>query len=66
METDQESIEPTEDEIRNGWTTDTLTAYLAERLAGQSMAADVSSVQRRVARRPNVQNHHYRPHRWRR
>lgn len=62
----QELIEPTEDEKKNGWTADTLTAYLTERLAGQSLSADVGSVHRRAARRPNVQNHHYRPHRWRR
>ena len=62
----QELIEPTEGERKNGWTADTLTTYLTERLAGQSLAADAGSVHRRAARRPNVQNHHYRPHRWRR
>ena len=61
----QEIIEPTEDEKKNGWTAKTLTKYLAERAAGQSLAVDVNSLHRRVARRPDVQNHRYRPHRWR-
>ena len=58
-------IEPTEEERRNGWTTETLTAYLAERAAGQALAVDVNSLHRRNARRPNESNHRYRPHRWR-
>ena len=61
----QEMIEPTRDEKRNGWTKESLTKYLAERHAGQTLAVDVNSLHRRVARRPNVQSHRYRPHRWR-
>ena len=61
----QELIEPTEDEKKNGWTAEKLTAYLAERLAGQSLTVDVNSLHRKTAHRPNVQNHWYRPHRWR-
>ena len=61
----QEIIEPTKDEKKNGWTAKTLTKYLAERAAGQSLAVDVNSLHRRKARRPDVQNHRYRPHRWR-
>lgn len=62
----QELIEPTEDEKRNGWTAETLTQYLAERSAGQSLSVDINSLHRRIARRPDVQNHRYNPHRWRR
>lgn len=61
----QEMIEPTEDEKRNGWTKKTLTAYLAERLAGQSLAINVDTLHRKAARRQNIQNHKYNPHRWR-
>ena len=61
----QEMIEPTADEAKNGWTKETLTKYLAERMAGQTLAVDVNSLHRRIARRPDIQNHRYRPHRWR-
>jgi len=61
----QTLVEPTEEERRNGWTAKTLTAYLAERQAGQSLSADVNSLHRQRARRPSKQNHQYRPHRWR-
>jgi hypothetical protein len=63
--TAQKPVEPTDEERRNGWSTKTLTAYLAERQAGQSIAVDVNSISRQAARRPNEQNHAYRPHRWR-
>lgn len=61
----QELVEPTDEEKKNGWTAETLTAYLTERLAGQSLAVDVNSIHRRAARRPTEANHRYRPHRWR-
>ena len=61
----QQTIEPTEEEKRNGWTAKTLTAYLSERLAAQTLNVDVNSLHRQVARRPREANHHYRPHRWR-
>jgi len=60
----QQSIEPSEEEKRNGWTTETLTKYLTERLAGQSLIVDVHSLHRRQL--PDEQNHRYRVHRWRR
>lgn len=62
----QKEIEPTDEEKKNGWTTKTLTKYLADRMAGQSLSVDVNSLHRRKARRPNSQNHKYSPHRWRR
>lgn len=62
---EQPRVEPTEDEKRNGWTAESLTAYLAERNAGQSLSIDVNSLHRRLARRPVVQNHRYNPLRWR-
>lgn len=58
-------IEPTEEERKNGWTAQTLTAYLSERQAGQSLAIDVNSLYRKIDRRPREQNHQYRPLRWR-
>ena len=61
----QEPIEPTEEEKRNGWTTRTLTAYLAERFAAQSLAVDADSLHRRNSNRPNESNHKYNPRRWR-
>lgn len=61
----QELVEPNDEERKNGWTAETLTAYLTERLAGQSLTIDVNSIQRRMGRRPSEQNHRYRPHRWR-
>lgn len=62
----QELVEPTDEERKNGWASETLTAYLAERLAGQTLAVDMDSMQRRAARRPNEANHRYQPLRWRR
>lgn len=61
----QEPIEPTEEEKKNGWTKETLTKYLAEREAAQSLSVDVNSLHRQMARRKDVQNHRYRVHRWR-
>ena len=58
-------VEPTDEERRNGWSTETLTAYLAERFAAQCLTVDVTSLQRNRMRRKNEQNHHYRPLRWR-
>lgn len=43
--------EPTEEEKKNGWTTKSLTAYLKERYAAQSLTVDVHSLSRKVAAR---------------
>lgn len=61
----QELVEPSDEEKRNGWDAISLTKYLTERLAGQSLAIDTNSLQRRLARRPVEANHKYRVHRWR-
>lgn len=61
----QEQIEPTKDELKNGWTKETLTKYLAEQVAGQSLSIDINSLHRKTARRTNIQNHKYNPLRWR-
>ena len=61
----QQPIEPTDEEKKNGWTAKTLTAYLTDRIAAQSLNVNVNSLHRQVARRPQETNHHYRPHRWR-
>lgn len=62
---EQKLIEPTDEERKNGWTAQSLTKYLGERLAGQTLAVDVNSLHRRSARRANVQNNRYNPLRWR-
>ena len=56
-------VKPTEEEKKNGWTTQTLTKYLTERLAGQSINIDINSLHRQVI--PNEQNHKYSVKRWR-
>lgn len=61
----QDLVEPTEDERRNGWDAESLTTYLAERAAGQELAADPNSLHRMMARRPKAQNSKYNAHRWR-
>ena len=58
-------VKATDEEKRNGWTEETLALYLAERKAGQSLAIDPDSLQRRIAARPKFANHRYNPHRWR-
>ncbi len=58
-------MKPTDEEKRNGWDSATLTKYLSGRQESQDLAIDVNSPQRRRDRRPTVQNHHYRVHRWR-
>jgi len=60
-----EDIIPTEEEANNGWTKESLTRYLKDRYAAQSVFIDVNSIFRKAARRPNQQNHKYKPHRWR-
>lgn len=60
----QKLVEPTEDEKKNGWTAKTLTAYHADRSAGQSLSIDVNSLSRRMARKPQTQAR-YQPLRWR-
>ena len=65
IDTTPDNIEPTEEEIKNGWTAKSLTDYLKEREKGQFAAVDPDSSQRRLQNRPTVQNHHYHPHRWR-
>jgi len=61
----QALIQPTADEAKNGWTAETLTAYVAEQKAAQSLRIDPSSALRRKA--PPVRaNSKYRPLKWRR
>lgn len=61
----QEMVEPTEAEARNGWTAESLTSYLAEQKASQSIRSDPNSMGRRAARIPRRANSKYRPLRWR-
>lgn len=59
----RESVEPTEEEIRNGWTSETLSEYLTERKASQSVSMDWGSLNRKVL--PDRQNHKYNVKHWR-
>lgn len=58
-------VEPTDDEKRNGWTAETLTAYLAEQKAASALRIDPHSAMNRAARKPVRANSKYNPHRWR-
>lgn len=62
---EQKTVEPTEEEKKNGWTAESLTNYLAERKAAQSLGIDVNSFYRKSLKRPMTQNHKYNPLRWR-
>lgn len=56
-------IEPTFEEARNGWTPETLTAYVRQQMATQADALDPS---KRPAQRPPAANSKYNPLRcWR-
>jgi hypothetical protein len=50
-------IEPSEEEKRNGWTTKTLSAYLAEREAAQGAVLDPAA--RRPARPQQAKGHRW-------
>ncbi len=50
-----ETITPTEGERRNGWTEETLSAYVAERRAAEAMLIDPRA---RRPQRPTRQNSH--------
>jgi hypothetical protein len=58
-------VEPTPDEARNGWDAESLSSYLAEQQASQSLRVDPHSMMNRQARRPTRANNRYRPQRWR-
>jgi hypothetical protein len=58
-------VQPTAEEACNGWTPETLTAYLAEQTAAQTLRTDPSSVLRRKGP-PMRANSKYRPLTWRR
>ena len=64
-ETATPMIEPSEGEARNGWTAESLTAYVQEQQASASLRIDPASAMNRQARRPQRQNRRYRPLRWR-
>lgn len=56
--------EPTADELRNGWTAESLHAYRVDQAAAQAVKIDPKSLLRR---RPQVKANKgsYRPLRWR-
>ena len=58
-----ELIQPTEDEARNGWDAESLTAYLPERSAAQSDR--LLAIFNRRPSRPRWANSRYSPFRWR-
>lgn len=47
VEAEQALIEPSQDELRNGWTAETLTSYIAEQSAAQSLRINPGSAMRR-------------------
>jgi len=51
----------TDDEIKNGWTKETLRAYIIGRQTAQERTIHTKKV-----RLPNEQNHKYNSHNWRR
>lgn len=59
-------LQPTEDEARNGWTPESLTAYVAEQDAAASLKIDPRSALNRASRKPARANSRYSPFRWRR
>ena len=58
-------VQPNDEEARNGWNPETLTAYLNEQSASASLRVDPHSTFNRRARRPTKANNRYRPQRWR-
>ena len=62
-EDDIELVEPTPDEARNGWTAESLTEYLRDQKAAQSMRMNPHSAMRKQP--PRRANSKYRPLRWR-
>lgn len=58
-------IEPSADEIKNGWTAESLSSYVAEQRASQELRVDPASAMNRQGRRPRRANSRYRPLRWR-
>lgn len=57
-------VEPTEDEKRNGWTAESLTAYVRESQAAASLRIDPQSAMRKGP--PKRANSRYNAFRWRR
>lgn len=57
-------IQPSADEIKNGWTAETLTAYLQERDQANKNVIEFQPGTREL-RRPRQQNSRYRVTRWR-
>jgi hypothetical protein len=57
-------IEPTDEEKRNGWTADELTAYIEDRERAQAGVVSMDPDYRPVAK-PYIANSRYRPNRWR-
>ena len=55
-------IEPTDEERRNGWDAETLTAYVAERNRARDIWMDPHE---RPRHRPALANSKYSPFRWR-
>jgi hypothetical protein len=65
-------VKPTADEIKNGWTEETLTAYLKEAderregyLSGGEYYKDGKMHPYRAPERPEAQNNKYSPFNWR-
>ena len=57
-------IELTDEELKNGWTEQTLAAYVADREQAQAGVV-MFNPDYRKPRRPRFANNKYRPHFWR-
>ena len=62
---DAEDVELTQDDIRNGWTAETLKAYHAEQDASAQRRIDPKSLFRKAQEKPRRVNG-YKPLKWRR
>ena len=59
-----DEVEPTPDEIKNGWTKETLALYIAERESAQAGKYSFDPMFRPPVK-PMVANSKYNPLRWR-
>lgn len=55
-------IQPTAEEMANGWTAETLTEYVREREGAQENSVNWKT---RPVKRPLTANSKYNPHHWR-
>ena len=57
------AVQPNADEIRNGWTSETLTEYVAQRSAAGTLVMDPKSLHRTRSHQPRWQKSKFNPFR---